>query len=527
MIPHGRVPFVPGAALRRPQAPALRRDAARRGGRRPRLARAATSATSRRATVAHAHRTDAASLARPPRLLRPHRRAARQAPPRQRAPAARLAVDDRRLGRARRQAPEDRPRDHRRPAIALLARELPPKTAAELAGLGTLRSGRVVADALTPLLVAARARSRRDAARVGRRSRTRSSSPTTSPTAPASGSAASQHRTLDPLLPSPRLAAGTPYCRADGSHRTARDGTSLQVGRDRGLAARRARRDSRSSPSCRSSPPTRATRSRTATPSRPGSRTSSSSASRAATRRPRSSSTRETTSSRRRTRSAIASDAAALCNRGQIPDVVRVITPVQLGCGELPPITPPQSSLHQGRVGGPDDAAHDRLDERRRDRDRRPRRRRDARDRPRPGRSGTARLRHRRGRLRRRPGGRARGHRRDAAGGHARPRPRPAAGDLPIAGASRSCRSSWSGSPTSSPPGSSTRPANAGAFRATGQATAILIVLMFGAGTDYCLLLLARYREELAAEPTPTAAMAVALRGPGRRSSPRAGSSSW
>jgi RND superfamily putative drug exporter len=51
--------------------------------------------------------------------------------------------------------------------------------------------------------------------------------------------------------------------------------------------------------------------------------------------------------------------------------------------------------------------------------------------------------------------------------------------------------------------------ATAGAFQATGQATAILIVLMFGAGTDYCLLLLARYREELRAN-TPDA-MAVAL----------------
>ena len=53
--------------------------------------------------------------------------------------------------------------------------------------------------------------------------------------------------------------------------------------------------------------------------------------------------------------------------------------------------------------------------------------------------------------------------------------------------------------------------AQAGAFRATGQATAILIVLMFGAGTDYCLLLLARYREELI-DKEAHAAMGVALR---------------
>lgn len=37
----------------------------------------------------------------------------------------------------------------------------------------------------------------------------------------------------------------------------------------------------------------------------------------------------------------------------------------------------------------------------------------------------------------------------------------------------------------------------AGAFEVNGQTTAILIVLMFGAGTDYCLLIVARYREEL------------------------------
>jgi RND superfamily putative drug exporter len=52
--------------------------------------------------------------------------------------------------------------------------------------------------------------------------------------------------------------------------------------------------------------------------------------------------------------------------------------------------------------------------------------------------------------------------------------------------------------------------AQGGAFRATGQATAILIVLMFGLGTDYCLLLLARYREALTDDPQ--AAMTVAVR---------------
>ncbi len=43
------------------------------------------------------------------------------------------------------------------------------------------------------------------------------------------------------------------------------------------------------------------------------------------------------------------------------------------------------------------------------------------------------------------------------------------------------------------------------------QSTAILIVLMFGAGTDYCLLLVARFREELHHHEDPAAAMRVAL----------------
>ena len=36
-----------------------------------------------------------------------------------------------------------------------------------------------------------------------------------------------------------------------------------------------------------------------------------------------------------------------------------------------------------------------------------------------------------------------------------------------------------------------------GASRSTGRRRALLIVLMFGAGTDYCLLIVSRYREEL------------------------------
>ena len=44
----------------------------------------------------------------------------------------------------------------------------------------------------------------------------------------------------------------------------------------------------------------------------------------------------------------------------------------------------------------------------------------------------------------------------------------------------------------------------------SGQTTAILIVLMFGAGTDYCLLIVARFRDELGREEDVGAAMARA-----------------
>ena len=45
-----------------------------------------------------------------------------------------------------------------------------------------------------------------------------------------------------------------------------------------------------------------------------------------------------------------------------------------------------------------------------------------------------------------------------------------------------------------------------------GQTTGILIILMFGAGTDYCLLIVARYREELRRHDDRHEAMAATLR---------------
>ncbi|MGA9775730.1 MAG: MMPL family transporter [Candidatus Dormiibacterota bacterium] len=50
-----------------------------------------------------------------------------------------------------------------------------------------------------------------------------------------------------------------------------------------------------------------------------------------------------------------------------------------------------------------------------------------------------------------------------------------------------------------------------GGFVVNGMTIGILTVLMFGAGTDYSLLLVARYREELRSEPQPALAMATAL----------------
>ncbi len=50
----------------------------------------------------------------------------------------------------------------------------------------------------------------------------------------------------------------------------------------------------------------------------------------------------------------------------------------------------------------------------------------------------------------------------------------------------------------------------AGATTVSGQSTAILIVLMFGAGTDYALLIVSRFRDELRRAEDPDAALARA-----------------
>lgn len=52
-------------------------------------------------------------------------------------------------------------------------------------------------------------------------------------------------------------------------------------------------------------------------------------------------------------------------------------------------------------------------------------------------------------------------------------------------------------------------------FTITSMSSALLIVLVFGAGTDYALLLVARYREELHRHERPIDAMLAALRGAG------------
>ncbi|HEX6025141.1 MAG TPA: mycofactocin biosynthesis glycosyltransferase MftF [Solirubrobacter sp.] len=146
VIPHGRVPFVPGAAL--VVRKHLRFDTTLRGGEDVDLAwRAPYVRYEPASQVAHAHRTTlkawlgrrvyygrtAAPLAkRHPGKARPL-----HVSPWTTAAWAALALK--------------RPRPAiaiTATAVALLSRELPPKTAAEVAGLGTLRSGPVFTAAL-------------------------------------------------------------------------------------------------------------------------------------------------------------------------------------------------------------------------------------------------------------------------------------------------------------------------------------------------------------------------------------------
>ncbi len=54
--------------------------------------------------------------------------------------------------------------------------------------------------------------------------------------------------------------------------------------------------------------------------------------------------------------------------------------------------------------------------------------------------------------------------------------------------------------------------ARAGLLAVDAQSAAIMTVLLFGAGTDYCLFIVARYREHLRHEPDPPAAMGASMR---------------
>ena len=57
-------------------------------------------------------------------------------------------------------------------------------------------------------------------------------------------------------------------------------------------------------------------------------------------------------------------------------------------------------------------------------------------------------------------------------------------------------------------------------MQVTSISTSLLAVLMFGAGTDYCLLLVARYIEELHTHEDRTRRSSARSRAPRRRSSP-------
>ena len=69
------------------------------------------------------------------------------------------------------------------------------------------------------------------------------------------------------------------------------------------------------------------------------------------------------------------------------------------------------------------------------------------------------------------------------------------------------------------------------AMTITSYANVLLVVVMYGAGTDYCLFLISRFREEMADDPGVTAGyLAHGATGSGRRSPAaraRSSSASW
>ena len=125
---------------------------------------------------------------------------------------------------------------------------------------------------------------------------------------------------------------------------------------------------------------------------------------------------------------------------------------------------------------------------------------------------GAAELRHRPGRAVRRLRRGVRGHRRQAAVHDRRRHPGHPAAHLPQPGV-RPGAHRRPGSPSSWRRPSSTCWPRRGVLTVDGQSQGILSVLVLGASTDYALLLISRFKEELHREDSWTVAMRAALRG--------------